>query len=121
LFAAPEARSEPAVTVSLDKVIDQGVRAVFDRESIVRTDLLVGEIVRLAPGQASNAEIEAAPKNRDEFARKKVGDREMITTRAIIAEEEAIIDGVKAGIGKKASGAAPTILVKCRARWGSTT
>jgi hypothetical protein len=93
MFVAPEARSEPAATLSLDKVIDQGVRAVFERESIVRTDLLVGEIVRLAPGQASNAEIEAALRNRDEFARKKVGDHEMITTRAIIAEEEAIIDG----------------------------
>jgi hypothetical protein len=101
MFVAPEARSEPVVTIGLDEVIDQGVRAVFERESIVRTDLLVGEIVRLAPGQASNAEIEAALKNRDEFVRKKVGDHEMITTRGIIAEEETIIDGVKAGMGKK--------------------
>jgi hypothetical protein len=101
MFVAPEARSEPVVTIGLDKVIDQGVRGVFERESIVRTDLLLGEIVRLAPGQASNFEIEAALDDRDEFVRKKVGDHEMITTRAIIAEEEAIIDGVKAGMGKK--------------------
>jgi conjugative relaxase-like TrwC/TraI family protein len=101
MFVAPEARSEPVVTIDLDKVINQGVRAVFERESTVRTDLLVGEIVRLAPGQASNAEIEAALYHRDEFVRKKAGDHEMITTRAIIAEEEAIIDGVKAGMGKK--------------------
>jgi hypothetical protein len=101
MFVAPEARSEPVVTVDLDKVINQGVRAVFERESTVRTDLLVGEIVRLAPGQASNAEIKAALDDRNEFVRKKVGDHEMITTRAIIAEEEAIIDGVKAGIGQK--------------------
>ena len=103
MFVAPEARSEPVITTALDKAIDQGVRAVFERESIVRTDLLVGEIVRLAPGQANNSEIEAALKNRDEFVRKKVGDHEMITTRAIIAEEDAIIGGVKAGIGKKAA------------------
>jgi conjugative relaxase-like TrwC/TraI family protein len=101
VFVAPETRSEPVVTIDLDNVINQGVRAVFEWESIVRTDLLVGEIVRLAPGQASNAEIEAALKNRDEFVCKKVGDHEMITTRGIIAEEEAIIDGVKAGVGKK--------------------
>ena len=88
VFAPPEARTEPAVTIGLDKVIDQGVRAVFERESIVRTDLLVGEIVRLAPGQASNSEIEAALRNRHEFVRKKVGDHEMITTRAIIAEDK---------------------------------
>jgi hypothetical protein len=85
----------------LNKVIDQGVRAVFERESIVRADLLVGEIVRLAPGQASNSEIETVLRNRHEFVRKKVGDHEMITTRAIIAEEQAIIDGVGAGMGKK--------------------
>jgi hypothetical protein len=97
----PEARSEPVTSMDLTEVIEQGVRAVFERESIVRTDLLVGEIVRLAPGQARNSEIEAALDDRDEFVRKKVGDHEMITTRAIIAEEEAIIEGVKAGIGKK--------------------
>src|SRR5258707_8443993 len=101
MFVAPQGRSEPVVTIDLDKVINQGGRAVFEREATVRTDLLVGETVRLAPGQASNSEIEAALKNRDEFVRKKVGDHEMITTRAIIAEEEAIIDGVRAGMGKK--------------------
>src|SRR5260221_314158 len=100
-FVAPEARREPAVTIGLDEVIEQGVRAVFERESIVRTDLLVGEIVRLAPGQASNSDIEAALDDRDEFVRKQIGDHEMVTTRAIIAEEQAIIDGVKAGMGKK--------------------
>jgi hypothetical protein len=103
MFVAPETRSEPIVTMGVAKVIDQGVQAVFERESIVPTDLLVGEIVRLAPGQATNLEIEAALKDRDEFVRKKVGDHEMITTREIIAEEEAIIGGVKAGLGKKAA------------------
>src|ERR1700756_5230266 len=98
MFVAPEARSEPVVTIDLDKVINQGVQAVFERESFVRTDLLAGEIVRLAPGQASNSEIEAALKNRDEFVRKKVGDNEMITTRAIIAEEEAIVPGITSGM-----------------------
>jgi hypothetical protein len=58
-FVAPQTRRE-TVTIGLDEVIDQGVQAVFERDSIVRTDLLVGEIVRLAPGQASNSEIEAA-------------------------------------------------------------
>ena len=101
MFVAPEARREPVVTIGLDEVINQGVRAVFERESIVRTDLLVGEVVRLAPGRASNSEIEAALDDRDEFVRKKIGDHEMITTNAIIAEEQAIIDAVKAGMRKK--------------------
>lgn len=101
MFIAPEARNEPAVSMGLEKVINQGVEAVFERESIVRADHLVGEIVRLAPGQAANSQIEAALKDNTEFVRNKIGDREMITTRAIIAEEEAIIGSVKAGIGKK--------------------
>jgi hypothetical protein len=101
MFVAPEARSEPAVTIDLDKVINQGVRAVFERESIVRTDLLVGEIERLAPGQGSNSEIEAALDDQDEFVCKRISDHEMVTTRAIIVQEQAIIDEVRAGIGKK--------------------
>jgi hypothetical protein len=103
IFVAPEARSEPVVSMGLEKVIDQGVEAVFERESIVRVDHLVGEIVRLAPGQAANAQIEAALKDSAEFVRKKIGDHEMITTRAIIAEEQAIINTVKRGMGKKAA------------------
>ena len=103
MFVAPEARSEPAVSMGLEKVINQGVAAVFERESIVRVDQLVGEIVRLAPGQAANSQIEAALKENGEFVRKKIGDHEMITTRAIVAEEEAIINGVKASTGKKAA------------------
>jgi len=69
----------------------------------VRVDQLVGEIVRLAPAQAADSQIEVAPKDNTEFVRKKVGDHEVITTRAIIAQEEAIIGSVKAGIGKKAA------------------
>jgi hypothetical protein len=38
---------------------------------------------------------------RDEFVRKKVDGHEMITTRAIIEQEQAIMDGVRAGMGKK--------------------
>jgi conjugative relaxase-like TrwC/TraI family protein len=103
MFVAPEARSEPAESMDLEKVINQGVEAVFERESTVRVDHLVGEIVRLAPGQAANSQIEAALKANADFVRKKVGDHEIITTRAIIAEEQAIIDGVKGGMGKKAA------------------
>jgi len=103
MFVTPEALSGPAVSMGLEKAINQGAEAVFERESMVRVDQLVGEIVRLAPGQAANFQIEAALEDNTEFVRKKIGDHEMITTRAIIAEEEAIINGVKAGTGKKAA------------------
>jgi hypothetical protein len=101
MFVVPKARSEWVAPMDLDKVIELGVEAVFERESIVRVDHLVGEIVRLAPGQASNPEIEDALNNRAEFVRKRIGDHEMITTRAVIAEEQAIINAVKEGIEKK--------------------
>src|SRR5260221_9433524 len=55
MFVWPKARSEPVVMVPLDKVIDQGVQAVFERGAIVGTDLLVGEIVCLPPGQGGKA------------------------------------------------------------------
>jgi hypothetical protein len=77
------------------------VRAVFEREWMVRTDELITEIVRLAPGQVTNAEIENGLNNQEEFVRRKIDGYEMITTRAIIAEEQAIIDGVKAGMGSR--------------------
>jgi len=64
MFVSPETRSGSGAPMDLDKVIAQGVQAVFERESIARADHLVGEIDRLAPGQASNAEIEDALKNR---------------------------------------------------------
>jgi conjugative relaxase-like TrwC/TraI family protein len=106
MFVAPvsgqgAARPEPEAKLDADAVVDQGVQAVFEREWMVRTDHLISEIVRLAPGQATNSAIESALNNRDEFIRKKIDRHEMITTRAIIEEEQAIIDGVEAGIGKK--------------------
>src|ERR1700739_2649209 len=44
MFVAPEARSEPEAKMDVGKVIDQGVQAVFEREWMVRTDALGGEI-----------------------------------------------------------------------------
>ena len=84
----------------LHHVIDQGVEAVFEREDVVRTDHLVGEIVRLAPGQASNAEVEAALNDRTEFVRSIVNGKDMISTQAILDEEQGILDGVRSGFGK---------------------
>ena len=84
----------------LHHVIDQGVEAVFEREDVVRTDHLVGEIVRLAPGQASNAEVEAALNDRTEFVRSTVNGKDMISTQAILDEEQGILDGVRSGFGK---------------------
>jgi AAA domain len=101
MFVAPEARLEPEAKMDVGNVIDQGVQALFEREWMVRTDELISEIVRLAPGRATNSEIEAALNNRSEFVRREIDGHEMITTRAIIEEEQAIINGVRAGMGKK--------------------
>src|SRR5260370_36235707 len=60
-------------------------------------------MVCVAAGDDSNVEIESYLKDRDEFERKKNGDQELITTCEIIAEEEAIIGGVKCGMRRKAA------------------
>src|SRR5258708_32071808 len=41
MFVAPQGPSEPVVTIDLDKVINQGVRAVFDRAPPHPTHLLL--------------------------------------------------------------------------------
>src|SRR5258707_8694636 len=50
MFVVPKARSEGVAPMDLDKGIEPGGQAVFERESIGRGDHLGGEIVRLAPG-----------------------------------------------------------------------
>jgi conjugative relaxase-like TrwC/TraI family protein len=95
-----ECRTGSLEKSTLQDVIDQGVQAVFEREDVVRTEHLIGEIVRLAPGQASNADVEGALKDRTEFVRSIVNGKDMISTRAILAEEQAILDGVRSGLGQ---------------------
>jgi hypothetical protein len=95
LFSAPQVRVEPESKMDVAKVIDQGVQAVFEREWMARTGDLISEIVRPAPGQPSNYESENALNNEEAFVRKKIDGQEMITTRVIIAEEEAIIGRIQ--------------------------
>jgi conjugative relaxase-like TrwC/TraI family protein len=101
MFVAPEPGARPDTRMDVATVVSQGVQAVFERNWMVPTDELITEIVRLAPGQATNAEIENALNNQEEFVCRKIAKQEMITTRVIIAEEQAIIDGVKVGMGTR--------------------
>jgi hypothetical protein len=96
----PDCRTGTSGKIALQLAIDQGVEAVFEREDVVRTEHLIGEIVRLAPGQASNADVEAALRDRTEFVRSTVNGKDMISTQAILAEEQAILDGVRSGLGQ---------------------
>jgi conjugative relaxase-like TrwC/TraI family protein len=85
---------------SLEKAINEGTTACFARETIVPLDKLIGEIVRLAPGAVSNAAITEALADRSEFVVSEAGGQTMVTTQAIVEEEKAILDGVRAGLGK---------------------
>ncbi len=92
---APEDRS-----ALIDRVIEQATVQVFERESVVRLDQLVGEAVRLAPGVISNAEMTAAVRNHERFLVGKLDGKEMITTHKIIAEERELLALIGAGVGR---------------------
>jgi len=46
-------------TLDLTGAIRQGTQIVFEKQSVVRLDHLLGEIVRLAPGVIANEKLAA--------------------------------------------------------------
>jgi conjugative relaxase-like TrwC/TraI family protein len=100
-FPKPPVRTaEPPAREDLKSVISQGLKSVFERETVVRLDDLVGEIVRLAPGRCSNAAIETALQNQSELVHLRIEGKRMVTTGAVVAEEQAIVQAVKSGLGQ---------------------
>ena len=43
--------------VNLTQAVEQGAQIAFEKESVVRLDHLLGEIVRLAPGAIANGKL----------------------------------------------------------------
>lgn len=91
-------------SLSIPQAIEQGITAVFAKDSVVRLDELVGEVVRLAPGAASNEQIAEILRQHPAFvvARLDTPDRptgvDMVTTKKIILEERQLLGDVKAGL-----------------------
>lgn len=91
--------------LSLTAAIKQGVEAVFEKQSVARLDELVGEVVRLAPGAASNEEVADMLRKHPAFlvARMATPDRpggvDLVTTKKILREEKQLLADVAAGLG----------------------
>jgi conjugative relaxase-like TrwC/TraI family protein len=84
----------------LEQAIKEGTAACFARETVVPQDKLIGEIVRLSPGTVSNLAIAEALADRSEFIVSEVDGKRLFTTKTVVKEEKAILDGVRAGLLK---------------------
>ena len=90
-------REMASPALSLEEAIKQGAEAVFERESVVRLDVLLGEIVRLAPGQISNEALERRLRDNQYFVIARKDGHEQVTTNQILAEERTLLQAVASG------------------------
>jgi hypothetical protein len=89
------------VRMDLTQAIGQGSQIVFEKESVVRLDKLLGEIVRLAPGEISNDRLAKDLRDDRRFLIRRMGGNEMVTTRQILGEEKTLLTSVVTGMGQR--------------------
>jgi conjugative relaxase-like TrwC/TraI family protein len=89
------------VRMDLTQAIRQGSQIVFEKESVVRLDKLLGEIVRLAPGEISNDRLAKDLRNDRRFLIRRMDGNEMVTTRQILGEEKTLLTSVVTGMGQR--------------------
>jgi hypothetical protein len=87
--------------MDLNQAIRQGSQIVFERESVVRLDKLLGEIVRLAPGEISNDRLAKDLRDDRRFLIRRVDGNVMVTTRQIWGEEKTLLTSVVTGMGQR--------------------
>jgi hypothetical protein len=87
-------------TLDLKEAVRQGEQFAFEKESVVRLDHLLGEIVRLAPGSVSNADLTSRLRDDRHFLIRRMGEREMVTTRQVLNEEKTLLMDVVRGMGE---------------------
>lgn len=90
------------VTAKLDltEAVRQGSQIAFEKQSVVRLDQLLGEIVRLAPGAVPNEALAAQLRDDRRFLIRRMGGNEMVTTRQILGEEKTLLMSVAYGMGQ---------------------
>jgi len=86
-------------TLDLKEAIRQGEQIAFEKQSVVRLDHLLGEIVRLAPGAVSNDALAARLRDDRHFLIRRMGGKEMVTTRQVLNEEKTLLMDVVRGLG----------------------
>jgi conjugative relaxase-like TrwC/TraI family protein len=89
------------VRMDLAQAIRQGSQIVFEKASVVRLDKLLGEIVRLAPGEISNDRLAKDLRDDRRFLIRRMDGNEMVTTRQILGEEKTLLTSVVTGMGQR--------------------
>jgi conjugative relaxase-like TrwC/TraI family protein len=87
-------------TLNLKEAVRQGEQLAFEKESVVRLDYLLGEIVRLAPGAVSNNELATRLRDDRHFLIRRMGQTEMVTTQQVLNEEKTLLTDVLRGMGR---------------------
>ncbi len=87
-------------TLDLKEAVRQGEKIAFEKESAVRLDHLLGEIVRLAPGAMANEDLASRLRDDRHFLIRRTGEKEMVTTRQVLNEEKTLLTDVVRGMGE---------------------
>ena len=87
--------------LDLTEAVRQGTQIAFERQSVVRLDHLLGEIVRLAPGAAANRELAGRLRDDRRFLIRRMDHQELVTTRRVLGEEKTLLTSVINGMGQQ--------------------
>jgi conjugative relaxase-like TrwC/TraI family protein len=85
----------------LNEAVRQGTQIAFEKQSVVRLDHLLGEVVRLAPGAVANEDLAARLRDDRRFLVRRMDAGEMVTTRQILGEEKTLLTDVIRGMGQR--------------------
>jgi conjugative relaxase-like TrwC/TraI family protein len=87
--------------LDLNEAIRQGTQIAFEKQSVVRLDYLLGEIVRLAPGAVANDRLAENLRDDRRFLIRRMDRDDVVTTRQILGEEKTLLSSVIMGMGQR--------------------
>jgi conjugative relaxase-like TrwC/TraI family protein len=101
LVVEPPSPFPVKANLNLNEAIRQGAQIAFEKQSVVRLDHLLGEIVRLAPGEIANERLAEHLRDDRQFLIRRVAGHELVTTRLILGEEKTLLTSVINGMGQR--------------------
>jgi conjugative relaxase-like TrwC/TraI family protein len=87
--------------LDLNEAVRQGTQIAFEKQSVVRLDYLMGEIVRLAPGAVANNKLTKNLRDDRRFLIRRMDRDEVVTTRQILGEEKTLLTSAIMGMGQR--------------------
>jgi conjugative relaxase-like TrwC/TraI family protein len=87
--------------LDLNEAVRQGAQIAFEKQSVVRLDYLLGEIVRLAPGATANEKLAKELRDDCRFLIRRMDRDEVVTTRQILGEEKTLLTSAIMGMGQR--------------------